>query len=166
MAETSSLPQELTREESLALLTSMPVGRMVFTQHALPAVLPVNFLVDQGRIVVRTGHGQGLAAAVRGAVVAFEVDDFEAASRQGWSVLVTGRATEVDDPLELERLRALPLLPGLVDSSTTSWPCRSNSSRDGGSVPGRGRTTDAGRRSAVQDADGSGALHRSSTPPA
>lgn len=111
MVSAAAVPQELSREESLALLASMPVGRLVFSERALPAVVPVNFLLDRDRIVVRTGNSHGLAAAVRGAVVAFEVDDFDAATRQGWSVLVTGRASEVDDPLELERLRALPLLP-------------------------------------------------------
>ena len=42
--------------------------------------------------------------AIDGAVVAFEADEFDAATRSGWSVVVTGRATVVTDPAEHERL--------------------------------------------------------------
>ena len=118
MLQTSASAQELTREESLALLPSVPVGRLVFTERALPAVIPVNFLVDHGRIVLRTGATSSLTAAVRGSVVAFEVDQIDPEARQGWSVVVTGRASEVRDALELDRLKDLPLLPwvgGQVD---------------------------------------------------
>ena len=103
--------RELTPEECLALLATVPVGRLVFTEQALPAVVPVNFLLHQRQIVVRTGATSTLAAAVRGAVVAFQADDLDRTTRQGWSVTVTGRAYEVRDPIELERLAALPLLP-------------------------------------------------------
>ena len=102
---------ELTREESLALLPTVPVGRLVFTERALPAVVPVNFLVDRGRIVLKTGATSSLSAAVRGSVVAFEVDQIDPQGRQGWSVVVTGRASEIQDAFELERLRDLPLVP-------------------------------------------------------
>ena len=103
--------QELTREECLALLPTVPVGRLVFTERALPAVVPVNFVVDRGRILVRTGATSSLAAAVRGAVVAFQVDEFDAKARNGWSVTVTGRAGEISDPLDLLRVDELPLVP-------------------------------------------------------
>ena len=111
MFQTPVTAHELTRDESLALLPSVPVGRLVFTERALPAVVPVNFLVDHGRIVLRTGTTSSLSAAVRGSVVAFEVDQIDPEARQGWSVVVTGRASEVRDALELDRLRGLPLLP-------------------------------------------------------
>ena len=102
---------ELSREECLALLPTVPVGRLVFTERALPAVVPVNFVLSCGRIVIRTGASSSLAAAVRGAVVAFQVDDFDAQARHGWSVTVTGRAAEVTDPGELARAAELPLMP-------------------------------------------------------
>lgn len=111
MPQTSAKVQELTREECLALLPTVPVGRLVFTERALPAVVPVNFLLDRGRILVRTGTTSSLGAAVRGAVVAFQVDELDREARHGWSVTVTGRAYEVQDPLELIRIADLPLLP-------------------------------------------------------
>ena len=111
MLRTEPQTVELTRQECLALLRTVPVGRLVFTDRALPAVVPVNFVLDHSGIVVRTGAGSTLAAAVRGAVVAFEVDDFDATARNGWCVTITGQARQVTDPLELERLRALELAP-------------------------------------------------------
>ncbi|MFP5219144.1 MAG: pyridoxamine 5'-phosphate oxidase family protein [Actinomycetes bacterium] len=111
MRQTESSAGELTREECLALLPTVPVGRLVFTDRALPAIVPVNFVVDAGGIVVRTGAGSTLAAAVRGTVVAFEVDDFDRTARNGWCVIVTGQARQVTDPLELERLASLDLTP-------------------------------------------------------
>lgn len=44
----------LTREECLDLLSAAPIGRIVFTDHALPAVQPVNFHLNDQAIVIRT----------------------------------------------------------------------------------------------------------------
>ncbi|GAA4147357.1 pyridoxamine 5'-phosphate oxidase family protein [Actinomadura keratinilytica] len=101
----------LDADQCRALLASAPVGRIVFTDRALPAVQPVNFALVDDEVVIRTSNGSKLAAAVRGAVVAFEADDFDAATRTGWSVVVVGHARLVTDPGELEELRRLPLTP-------------------------------------------------------
>ncbi|MEV6290764.1 pyridoxamine 5'-phosphate oxidase family protein [Streptomyces sp. NPDC051896] len=95
----------LDRQECLRLLAKVPVGRVVYTRQALPAVLPVNFSVDtDSSVVLRTSAGSDLVRAIDGVVVAFEADEFDAPSRSGWSVVVTGRATVVRDPAEHERL--------------------------------------------------------------
>ncbi|MEV0379338.1 pyridoxamine 5'-phosphate oxidase family protein [Nonomuraea sp. NPDC050643] len=107
----SSGLQVLTREECLRLLASTPIGRIVFTDRALPAVQPVTFHLDGDAIVIRTGSGSKLAAATRRAVVAFEVDAFDPGPRTGWSVTVVGHARAVTEPAELERLARLPLHP-------------------------------------------------------
>ncbi len=99
----------LTREDSLKLLSSVPVGRIVFTDRALPAVLPVNFVLDDETIVFRTGAGSKLAAATREAIVAFEADSFHEPTESGWSVTVVGPARRVEDPAEVARLEKLPL---------------------------------------------------------
>ena len=111
MLQTESGARELTRDECLSLMSSVPVGRLVFTDRALPAIVPVNFLLDHGQVVVRTGASSTLAAAVRGSVVAFEVDDFDSGARNGWCVTITGRARQVIDPDEVERLSELGLEP-------------------------------------------------------
>jgi RimJ/RimL family protein N-acetyltransferase len=65
----------LSRGESMELLRSVPVGRIVFTDRALPAITPVNFAVlDNDDVVIRTGVGSRLAAATNEAIVAFEAD--------------------------------------------------------------------------------------------
>lgn len=95
----------LNRQECLRLLAKVPVGRVVYSQQALPAVLPVNFSLDTDTsVLLRTSRDSDLVHAINGVVVAFEADEFDAATRSGWSVVVTGRATAVTDPTEHERL--------------------------------------------------------------
>jgi nitroimidazol reductase NimA-like FMN-containing flavoprotein (pyridoxamine 5'-phosphate oxidase superfamily) len=91
----------LDRAECLALLRTAPLGRIVFTDQAMPAVLPVNFSVWDGSLLIRTGAGSKLAAATRNAVVAFEADDIDAETGKGWSVVVIGRSGVVEHPKEL-----------------------------------------------------------------
>ena len=100
----------LGRDESLRLLSSAVLGRIAVSSGALPTILPVNFRYDGRRILFRTGAGSKLSAATDHAVVAFEVDDIDAATQTGWSVMVTGVAREVTDPAELDAARALPLV--------------------------------------------------------
>ena len=100
----------LGREECLTLLRTRPVGRIGVSSGALPVVLPVNFVVDDDRIVLRTNPGTKLSAALHDAVVAFEVDDWDTLGHRGWSVMVTGRAREARGA-ELAAARALPLRP-------------------------------------------------------
>ncbi|MFF8633539.1 pyridoxamine 5'-phosphate oxidase family protein [Streptomyces pilosus] len=103
----------LNRQECLRLLAKVPVGRVVYTRHALPAVLPINFSLDtDASVLLRTSPDSDLVRAIDGVVVAFEADEFDAATRSGWSVVVTGRATVVTDPAEHDRLS---------ETGPTSW---------------------------------------------
>ncbi|HEY2763503.1 MAG TPA: pyridoxamine 5'-phosphate oxidase family protein [Pseudonocardiaceae bacterium] len=95
---------ELDRTECLRLLGTAVVGRIVFTEDALPAIRPVNFLLDGDEIVFRTGTGSTLAAATRHSVVAFEVDEIDTRTHTGWSVVVVGQAYEIADIDRLVRL--------------------------------------------------------------
>ncbi|MDQ1050957.1 pyridoxamine 5'-phosphate oxidase family protein [Streptomyces sp. V4I2] len=97
--------RELDRQECLRLLAKVPLGRIVHTRQALPAVLPVNFCLDgDGAVLLRSSAASELVRAVDGAVVAFEADEVDAVTHSGWSVVVTGRAAVVADPAEYERL--------------------------------------------------------------
>lgn len=87
----------LTEDCAMALLCSGSVGRVGVTIGALPAIFPVNYGVIDGAIVFRTAPGSKLAAAASGAVVAFEVDDYDRADRSGWSVLAIGPSEVVHD---------------------------------------------------------------------
>ncbi|GAA2344181.1 pyridoxamine 5'-phosphate oxidase family protein [Dactylosporangium salmoneum] len=96
----------LSRERCLDLLASVPVGRVVFTMRALPAIRPVNHLVDGDTIVIRSNLGTGLAssATADGAVVvAYEADVIDLERRTGWTVVVTGAARLVLDEERLNR---------------------------------------------------------------
>jgi nitroimidazol reductase NimA-like FMN-containing flavoprotein (pyridoxamine 5'-phosphate oxidase superfamily) len=99
----------LSRQECLAMLATACVGRLGVSIEALPVILPVNFCLHRDRIIVRTVPGTKLDTATAHAVVAFEVDDYDAEGTWGWSVLVRGRSSEIVDPDELARARALPL---------------------------------------------------------
>ncbi|MGQ0574680.1 MAG: pyridoxamine 5'-phosphate oxidase family protein [Pseudonocardia sp.] len=80
----------------MRLLTTVPFGRLVFTEGALPAVHPVNFLMWGPDVIIRTGSGPKLVAARRGDVVAFQADEIDVETRTGWSVQVVGHASVVD----------------------------------------------------------------------
>jgi nitroimidazol reductase NimA-like FMN-containing flavoprotein (pyridoxamine 5'-phosphate oxidase superfamily) len=101
----------LTEEQARELLAGGEVGRVGITIGALPAIFPVNYRVVDGAIVYRTSPGSKLSAAVEGAVVAFEVDDYQLADRTGWSVLAVGVARVVDDPSVVSRVTDAGLQP-------------------------------------------------------
>ena len=102
---------ELDRDQCLTLLASAPVGRLVHTMRAMPAIVPVNFVLLRGRIYIRTSEAAGEKLVHDGSVVAFEADAFDADHRTGWNVVVLGRASSVTDPVLLAELADLPLLP-------------------------------------------------------
>jgi hypothetical protein len=118
MHSDGSALQHLSRGECLTLMASVPVGRIIYTRRALPAVELVNFALDHGDIVIRTDRGGKLAAATRGVVVAFEADQVDVTGQSGWSVTAVGPSSEVTDPGELARLRTIGLrtwAPGVRD---------------------------------------------------
>jgi uncharacterized protein len=106
-ADASGL-EVLSEEEALALLATASVGRLVYSDRALPAVVPVAFTLDGTDIVIRTGRRSGPATHTSGNVVAFQVDDIATAG-SGWTVVVTGRIERVDADAEIARLGALRL---------------------------------------------------------
>ena len=102
---------ELSRQECLELLAAGPVGRVIFTDRAMPAAQPVNYLLDGEEIIFRTANGSKLAAATRHAVVGFQVDEIDPRARTGWSVLGVGEANEVVHPDRLAELADLLVDP-------------------------------------------------------
>ncbi|CAL9649365.1 pyridoxamine 5'-phosphate oxidase family protein [Streptomyces sp. enrichment culture] len=103
---------ELDTVEALRLLGSVSLGRIVFTQHALPMIRPVNHVLDDGDIVIRTHAGSALTSRARhtdgsAVVVAYEADAIDPGTHLGWSVVVTGYARLITDRKELARYRAL-----------------------------------------------------------
>jgi nitroimidazol reductase NimA-like FMN-containing flavoprotein (pyridoxamine 5'-phosphate oxidase superfamily) len=97
----------LSEAECRRLLGTHTIGRVGVTSGGLPHILPVCYLYDDGFVVFRTGAGTKLRAAEAGDVLAFEVDQFDAASGHGWSVLALGRASIVTTEHEHEGLPTL-----------------------------------------------------------
>ena len=54
MYSDDSALKRLTRDECLHLMTSVPVGRIIYTRQALPAVELVNFAIYDGDIIIKT----------------------------------------------------------------------------------------------------------------
>jgi hypothetical protein len=103
--------EQLPRDECLRLVGQVPLGRIVYTRQALPAVELVNFTLDNDEIVIRTDSSGKLAAATRGAVVAFEADNVDLATHVGWSVTIIGYSRAVTDGADLRRLEQVGLSP-------------------------------------------------------
>jgi uncharacterized protein len=83
---------DLSTEECWELLTSRPVGRLAWSGPHGPTVIPVNFTVDGRNVLVRTKAYSEAARECEDTMVAFQADSFDEQARQGWSVLVRGRA--------------------------------------------------------------------------
>jgi nitroimidazol reductase NimA-like FMN-containing flavoprotein (pyridoxamine 5'-phosphate oxidase superfamily) len=99
----------LEEAECWALLADGNVGRVGVTVGTVPAIFPVNFVIDRTSIVFRTGTGTKLAAAAENALVAFECDRVDPITHGGWSVLAAGVATRVTAAEEIARLSNLGL---------------------------------------------------------
>jgi len=134
--DTDSLALEhLSPDECMRLMGSVPVGRIVYTRQALPAVELVNFALVDGDIVIRTSAEGKLAAATRGAVVAFEADTVDIDGHAGWSVTIVGQARAVTDGEEircLERVGLMAWVPEDGGHFVRIWPAIVNGRRVGG----------------------------------
>ena len=93
------------------LLRRAEVGRLAVSICNQPEIFPVNFVVDHGTIVFRTAEGTKLGAAVLGESVAFEVDGYDAAAGDAWSVVLKGRAVEIERMQDVFDALDLPLFP-------------------------------------------------------
>jgi uncharacterized protein len=101
--------EHLSPAECWTLLASTPVGRIGVLNDSAPEIYPVNHVVDGDTIVFRTDAGSKLRGLARSPAVCYQVDGIEPRDATGWSVLVKGRAVEVDDPDGVRRVALLPL---------------------------------------------------------
>ncbi|MBI4939958.1 MAG: pyridoxamine 5'-phosphate oxidase family protein [Actinobacteria bacterium] len=83
----------LSAAECRRLLAEAVVGRVAFTDRALPAIAAVPCrLTPTGDLLLTVPGGSRLAGAMHDAVVAFQVDDLA----QGWTVTVVGEVRDVE----------------------------------------------------------------------
>ena len=89
---------ELRAGECLQLLATETVGRVVYCDRRGPLAVPVNFVLDDGTILVRTTRGSLAEHLRESSTCAFEVDRLDRQLRSGWSVLARGSAAVVRHP--------------------------------------------------------------------
>lgn len=108
----------LSTDESWSLMRGVSVGRIAVWAEDHPEIFPVNYAVDHGTVVFRTGTGTKLSAALGEAPVAFEADGVNADTGVAWSVILKGRAEgfkRTEDVLDTVSIRLFPWEAGSKD---------------------------------------------------
>lgn len=103
-------------EDALQLLGEVEFGRFVFVDNGEPAIRPLNHILDDGDVIVRTHASAAIAgAAGDGRRVAYQADLLDSGTRLGWTVTVHGTAGMVTD--EPRRMRCELLLQPWLDKT-------------------------------------------------
>jgi len=89
----------LSGNDCFGFLARQSLGRVAYTERALPAIWPVPYVLVNRHLILRT-HRADLAARLDGQIVAFEVDDLDADGEGVWIVVVTGLARILAAPAE------------------------------------------------------------------
>ena len=113
--------ETLDEDQCRSLIQSRNIGRIAFTFEEGPEIFPINYAVDGTTVVFRTAQDTRLQTAVKHRV-AFEVDDWDATTGVGWSVVVKGVAEEITrgiDPFATA-LRSRPVIP-LAPGAREVW---------------------------------------------
>jgi nitroimidazol reductase NimA-like FMN-containing flavoprotein (pyridoxamine 5'-phosphate oxidase superfamily) len=98
---------DLTAYDCWALLESEEVARIAWNGREGVAIVPVNYTVGAGALWCRTSPDTALARECGGQRIVIEVDHLEAATRSGWSVVVSG-VGELVDAAEVPEMLADP----------------------------------------------------------
>lgn len=99
-------PERMSEAESMELLASGGLGRLVYNGPYGPTALPVVYKIDAGSIVLGTWDpvlfDEDLRTGIAQAEyqVAVEVDQIDVEAREGWFVLVRGAAHHLDTEAE------------------------------------------------------------------
>ena len=110
MSAPSFTVDDLDESTCLRPLRSAPMGRVGFTDRALPRILPVHFGVHEGEVVIIRRRGATLALRP-GLILAFEVDDYDPETHVGWCVSLVGACRDITDREEVAELDALEIAP-------------------------------------------------------
>lgn len=97
---------DLSRDDCARLLGAGVAGRVAIGTPQGPHIVPVNYAVDGASILIRTAAYSLLGTYGRNELMCFEIDQLDHQLQRGWSVVVRGRASFVDDQTELEQIAA------------------------------------------------------------
>lgn len=106
--------ETLDHAECMMLLATVPVGRVAFCVEGEPRIEVINFVVDDGSVLMRMASSSKTAAVGRGARFALEADRIDEVNGTGWDVTVVGTVAWLTEPGEIERTNRLvhPWAPG------------------------------------------------------
>ena len=93
--------RDLSTDECMELMGLHSVGRVAYASEDGPVVVPMNYVVQDGTILIRTSARTTLAAHLMHGPASFEIDEIDDFTQSGWSVLVRGAAEAVEDPATL-----------------------------------------------------------------
>lgn len=103
--------EHLSVDTCWSLMRTTTVGRLAVVVDDHPDIFPINYAVDRGTAVFRTGEGSKVAGALSGASVALEADGYDPQTGRAWSVVIKGRARTISEVEDLMDTVDLPLFP-------------------------------------------------------
>jgi transcriptional regulator with XRE-family HTH domain len=103
--------EQLTTDECRTLIAPGGIGRFLFVADRGPVATPVNYAMLGTDVVFRTDDSTAEAGAVGQEKVSFDVDHFDDALSEGWSVLVSGAATILTRAEDLRAAESLHIEP-------------------------------------------------------
>ena len=101
--------QELDRAECRELLKQGVLGRLATAVGGEVDIFPVNYYSDGDSILIRTAPGTKLLELTVHSAVAFETDGYT--DEEAWSVVVHGRARQLEQQAEIDEADRAPLQP-------------------------------------------------------
>ncbi|WP_291048497.1 pyridoxamine 5'-phosphate oxidase family protein [Herbiconiux sp.] len=111
MGDTIDAVQVLSEQECWQRLSENTLGRLVVNAGGEIDVFPVNYVVSDGVLYLRTAPGTKLLELTIHPDVVFEIDHVD--DRAAYSVVVKGPAEELQQQSEIDTADALPLVPFL-----------------------------------------------------
>lgn len=113
---------ELSSAECYEALARHAVGRIGILVDRYPLIIPVNYVLDGNAALIRTEPGTVLSHAEQSRVT-LQIDEFDASSRSGWSVLLRGEGQFVNpsEPDETGEAAAFSRLSTWAPGERTLW---------------------------------------------
>jgi hypothetical protein len=110
-ADEQSTVDHLSESACWELLRTTSIGRLAVWVEDHPDIFPLNYAVDHGTVVFRSGAGTKISAALSDSPVALEADGYDPETAAAWSVVIRGNAEEISGGPDLMDTVDLPLFP-------------------------------------------------------
>ena len=102
-------------EQCLALLRRTRLGRVSLSMQALPIIVPVRYILNDGELLFAVSNGE-LTKILHGNVAALQAEGFEEDSGRRWTVLAVGPVQRVSALEDLGSATISDLTPPGVPS--------------------------------------------------